>query len=178
MLRLLATTAVAVSFSSQTGSADPSEPSPPAGRSSPPGAAGFSFGSWWARLPLKASADGLMSSDGDLNGTLAALRATNQTLVGFSAEVCGTSTTKGDCGTGGVGIGDLVDFLDAAAESYPELRVFATYSSHHPLSEYCTGYLNDGKTDVNWTRVGTMLAAHTGENTSNPQQNLILWGCL
>ena len=105
------------------------------------GAHGFSFGSWWARLPLKLTSDATTSA-GDLNGTLAALRATNQTLVGFSAEVCGSSSVPGDRGTGGVGLGDLEDFLDAAALAYPELRVFAAYSSHHPLANYCPRYLN------------------------------------
>ena len=105
------------------------------------GARGFSFGSWWARLPLKLTSDATTSA-GDLNGTLAALRATNQTLVGFSAEVCGSSSVPGDRGTGGVGLGDLEDFLDAAALAYPELRVFAAYSSHHPLANYCPRYLN------------------------------------
>ena len=105
------------------------------------GAHGFSFGSWWARLPLKLTSDATTSA-GDLNGTLATLRATNQTLVGFSAEVCGSSSVPGDRGTGGVGLGDLEDFLDAAALAYPELRVFAAYSSHHPLANYCPRYLN------------------------------------
>ena len=29
-----------------------------------------------------------------------------------------------------------------AALAYPELRVFAAYSSHHPLANYCPRYLN------------------------------------
>lgn len=43
----------------------------------------------------------------------------------------------------------------------PALRVFATLSSHHPLQDYCAQYLNDAKSDVNWTRVGTVIASRT-----------------
>ena len=65
----------------------------------------FDRGAWWARLPLKHSLDA-PSSGGDLGGTLDAIAASNMTLVGFDAEVCGTASTKGDTGTGGVGIHD------------------------------------------------------------------------
>ena len=96
-----------------------------------------------------------------MNGTLAAIRDTKMTLVGFGAAVCGSATTPGDTGTGGVGISDLVSFLDAAAVQNPTLKVFATLSSHHPLSEYCHMFLNDLRTDINWTRVGTVIANAT-----------------
>jgi hypothetical protein len=127
---------------------------------SPAAAPSFEQGSWWARLPIKNSL-AAPDNDGSLNATLAAIRSTKMTLVGFDAEVCGAAATPGDTGTGGVGIGDLVAFLDAAAAQMPELKVFASLSSHHPLADYCHLYLNDQKTDVNWTRVGAVIANAT-----------------
>jgi hypothetical protein len=124
-------------------------------------ARGFEQGAWWARLPLKNSGSSPYDSSGDLNGTIAALKAAKMTLVGFDAGVCGSAATPGDTGTGGVGIADLVSFLDAAAVQYPGLSVFAGMSSHHPVADYCHLYLNDQKTDVNWTRVGAVIANRT-----------------
>jgi hypothetical protein len=118
------------------------------------------YGGWWARLPLKRSTD-LPSSEGDTKGTIQALRAANMSMVGFEAAACGTAHTPGDTGTGGVGLSDFVDFLDAAAGTYPELRVFAQLSSHGPLTGYCPTYLNDAKTDVNWTRTAAIIANRT-----------------
>ena len=124
-------------------------------------AGGFEQGAWWARLPLKNSGSSPTDSSGDLNGTISALKAAKMTLVGFDAGVCGSAANPGDTGTGGVGIGDLVNFLDAAAVQYPGLSVFAGMSSHHPIADYCHLYLNDQKTDVNWTRVGAVIANRT-----------------
>eukprot|EP01051_Picozoa_sp_SAG22_P010742 SAG22_NODE_983_length_6163_cov_8.370053_5_plen_461_part_00 len=126
----------------------------------------YETGGWWARLPLKLTTDAVGNSSGDLHGTIAALQTTHQTLVGFDAGVCGTAAVPGDTGTGGVGVDDLVEFLDAAAVQYPDLRVFAGLSSHHPLLDYCPLYLNDQRTDVNWTRVGAVIANRTRGRTN------------
>jgi hypothetical protein len=120
----------------------------------------FEQGAWWARLPLKSSNDSVDSS-GDMNGTLAAMMNTNMTFVGLDAMGCGTAKLPGDTGTGGVGIEDLVAFLDAAAAHAPELKVFAVTSSHHQLFQYCHDYLNNNHTAVNWTRVGHVIAERT-----------------
>jgi hypothetical protein len=96
-----------------------------------------------------------------MNGSIAAIRSAEMTLVGMDAMGCGTAQLPGDTGTGGVGIEDLVTFLDAAAVQAPGLKVFAVTSSHHALFQYCDKYLNGNKTAVNWTAVGHTIATET-----------------
>ena len=59
-------------------------------------------------------------------------------------------------------VASFVAFLDAAAQHYPSLLVFASLSSHAPIFEYCSSMLNDGGDDVDWTRVGRYLGNATG----------------
>ena len=98
------------------------------------------------------------SSDGDADGTIKALKQVQMTLVGLGAGACITAAAPA---TGGVGIEDVVAFLTKAAVEYPDLRVFAVLGAHAPLFEYCPAYLDDAKTDINWTRVGGAIASAT-----------------
>ena len=115
-----------------------------------PTTGGTVFGAWWAHVPLKNS-NSLASSDPDINGTLAALRAANMRFIGLGFADPSSGKTAAD----------FVAFLDAAAVQFPELRVFAVTGSHSPLYEYPPEFLNDGKSDVNWTRAGSAVATAT-----------------
>ena len=51
----------------------------------------------------------------------------------FDAEACGTAGAAGDTGSGGVGVEDLVAFLDAAAEQHPALPAMDGAVIHTPF---------------------------------------------
>eukprot|EP01045_Picozoa_sp_COSAG04_P026888 COSAG04_NODE_3825_length_2492_cov_2.320100_1_plen_719_part_10 len=108
------------------------------------------FGTWMRYLPLLETTHSAQApATPNITATLEALKQSNQRLFGLDASSCAALET-------------LAGFADAARKGYPELRLFATLSSHAPIYEYCSEFVashGDGnKIDVNWTATGQAIA--------------------
>jgi len=104
----------------------------------------YRVGSWTRYIPLADSNESALSPTFDVDGTIELLKEENQTMFGLNAASCDSTFSS---------------FVRRASELYPELNVFAAVSSHASLSEYCDSYLNDDRTDVNFTRLGETIAS-------------------